>query len=64
MKVMIVRQDADAVISLPVRPCLYRNPILCGTSVGYYAACAIDEEALIFRGFRNDLNLAMARQVK
>jgi glucosamine--fructose-6-phosphate aminotransferase (isomerizing) len=37
---------------------------MAGHLWGYYAACAIDEEALIFREFRNNLNLAMARQVK
>jgi glucosamine--fructose-6-phosphate aminotransferase (isomerizing) len=57
---------ADAVISLPVAA--MPLPVILNTMAGhlwgYYAACAIDEEALIFRGFRNDLNLAMARQVK
>ncbi len=57
---------ADAVISLPVAA--MPLPVILNTMAGhlwgYYAACAIDEEARIFREFRNDLNLAMARQVK
>jgi glucosamine--fructose-6-phosphate aminotransferase (isomerizing) len=57
---------ADAVIPIPVAS--MPLPVILNTMAGhlwgYYAACAIDEEALIFRGFRNDLNLAMARQVK
>ena len=57
---------ADAVIPIPAAP--MPLPVILNTMAGhlwgYYAACAIDEEALIFRGFRNDLNLAMARQVK
>ncbi|MCX6224680.1 MAG: SIS domain-containing protein, partial [Bacteroidia bacterium] len=57
---------ADAVISLPVAA--MPLPVILNTMAGhlwgYYAACAIDEEARIFREFRNDLNLAMSRQVK
>jgi glucosamine--fructose-6-phosphate aminotransferase (isomerizing) len=57
---------ADAVISLPVAA--MPLPVILNTMAGhlwgYYAARAIDEEALIFREFRNNLNLAMARQVK
>jgi len=57
---------ADAVIPIPVAS--MPLPVILNTMAGhlwgYYAACAIDEEALIFREFRNKLNLAMARQVK
>ncbi len=57
---------ADAVISLPVAA--MPMPVILNTMAGhlwgYYAACAIDEEALIFREFRSKLNLAMARQIK
>ena len=57
---------ADAVIPIPVAS--MPLPVILNTMAGhlwgYYAACAIDEEALIFREFRNNLNLAMARQVK
>jgi glucosamine--fructose-6-phosphate aminotransferase (isomerizing) len=57
---------ADAVISLPVAA--MPLPVILNTMAGhlwgYYAARVIDEEARIFREFRNDLNLAMARQVK
>jgi glucosamine--fructose-6-phosphate aminotransferase (isomerizing) len=57
---------ADAVIPIPVAP--MPLPVIlnamAGHLWGYYAACAIDEEALIFKEFRNNLNLAMARQVK
>jgi glucosamine--fructose-6-phosphate aminotransferase (isomerizing) len=37
---------------------------MAGHLWGYYAACGINEEALIFKEFRNNLNLAMAQQVK
>ena len=57
---------ADVVIPIPVAP--MPLPVILNTMAGhlwgYYAACAIDEEALIFREFRNNLNLAMARLVK
>ena len=57
---------ADVVIPIPVAP--MPMPVILNTMAGhlwgYYAACAIDEEALIFRGFRNNLSLAMARQTK
>ena len=57
---------ADAVIHLPVAP--MPLPVILNTMAGhlwgYYAACAIDEEALIFREFRNNLNVAMAKQAK
>lgn len=57
---------ADAVIPIPVAP--MPMPVILNTMAGhlwgYYAACAIDEEALVFREFRNNLSLAMARQSK
>jgi len=57
---------ADAVIPIPVAP--MPLPVIlnamAGHLWGYYAACAINEEALMFREFRNNLNLAMARQAK
>ena len=57
---------ADTVITIPVAP--MPMPVILNTMAGhlwgYYAACAIDEEALIFREFRNNLNLAMAGHVK
>ena len=57
---------ADAVIPIPVAP--MPMPVILNTMAGhlwgYYAACAIDEEALIFREFRNNLNLSMAQHVK
>ena len=57
---------ADAVISLPVAP--MPLPVILNTMAGhlwgYYAACGINKEALIFKEFRNSLNLAMAEQTK
>ncbi len=57
---------ADAVIPIPVAP--MPLPVILNTMAGhlwgYYAACGINEEALIFKEFRNNLNLAMAQQVK
>ncbi len=57
---------ADAVISLP--SCAMPLPVILNTMAGhlwgYYAACAINDEALFFRKFRNSLNLAMAEQIK
>ena len=57
---------ADAVIPIPVAP--MPLPVILNTMAGhlwgYYAACGINEEALIFKEFRNSLNLAMAQQVK
>jgi len=57
---------ADAVIPIPVAP--MPLPVIlnamAGHLWGYYAACAINEEALMFREFRNNLNVAMARQAK
>jgi glucosamine--fructose-6-phosphate aminotransferase (isomerizing) len=57
---------ADAVIPLPV--CAMPLPVILNTMAGhlwgYYAACGIDNEALLFREFRNRLNLAMAGQIK
>ena len=57
---------ADAVIPIPVAP--MPLPVILNTMAGhlwgYYAACGINEEAIIFKEFRNSLNLAMAQQVK
>ena len=57
---------ADAVIPIPAAP--MPLPVILNTMAGhlwgYYAACCINEEALIFKEFRNSLSLAMARQVK
>ena len=57
---------ADAVIPLP--SCAMPLPVILNTMAGhlwgYYAACGIDDEALIFREFRGRLNLAMAEQIK
>ena len=57
---------ADAVIPIPAAP--MPLPVILNTMAGhlwgYYAACGINEEALIFKEFRNSLNLAMAQQVK
>ncbi len=57
---------ADAVISLPSSP--MPLPVILNTMAGhlwgYYAACAINDEALVFRKFRHSLNLAMAEQIK
>jgi len=57
---------ADAVIPIPTAP--MPLPVILNTMAGhlwgYYAACSINREASIFKGFRNDLNLAMAQQVK
>jgi glucosamine--fructose-6-phosphate aminotransferase (isomerizing) len=57
---------ADAVIPIPSAS--IPLPVILNTMAGhlwgYYAACAIDKEALIFREFRNHLNLALAEQAK
>jgi glucosamine--fructose-6-phosphate aminotransferase (isomerizing) len=57
---------ADAVIPIPSAS--MPLPVILNTMAGhlwgYYAACAIDKEALIFREFRNRLNLALAEHVK
>jgi glutamine---fructose-6-phosphate transaminase (isomerizing) len=57
---------ADAVIPIPLAA--MPLPVILNTMAGhlwgYYAACSINKEANIFKGFRNDLNLAMAQQVK
>ena len=57
---------ADAVIPIPAAP--MPLPVILNTMAGhlwgYYAACGINEEALIFKEFRNSLSLAMAQQVK
>lgn len=59
-------KTADAVISLPAAP--MPLPVILNTMAGhlwgYYAACRINKEALIFKEFRNSLNLTMAEQVK
>ena len=57
---------ADAVIYIPAA----RMPLpvilntMAGHLWGYYAACGINEEALVFKEFRNNLSLAMATQDK
>ena len=57
---------ADSVIPIPASS--MPMPVILNTMAGhlwgYYAACDIDKEALIFREFRNRLNLSMAEQVK
>jgi glutamine---fructose-6-phosphate transaminase (isomerizing) len=55
---------ADAVIPIPVSfgPLPVILNTMAGHLWGYFAACAIDQEAHIFREFRNRLNLAMTRQ--
>lgn len=57
---------ADSVIPVPVAP--MPLPVILNTMAGhlwgYYAACSINQEAHIFKEFRNDLNLAIAEQVK
>jgi glutamine---fructose-6-phosphate transaminase (isomerizing) len=57
---------ADAVIPISAAP--MPLPVILNTMAGhlwgYYAACNINKEAVIFKEFRNDLNLAMAQQVK
>ncbi|HUN54054.1 MAG TPA: SIS domain-containing protein [Smithella sp.] len=57
---------ADAVIPIPVAT--MPLPVILNTMAGhlwgYYAACAINKEALIFKEFRNGLNLAVTEQVK
>lgn len=57
---------ADAVIHLPSAP--LPLPVILNTMAGhlwgYYAACGINSEALVFREFRNSLNLAMTGQGK
>lgn len=57
---------ADAVIPVPAAP--MPLPVILNTMAGhlwgYYAACSINREAIIFKEFRNDLNLLMTEQVK
>ncbi len=57
---------ADAVIPIPSAS--MPLPVILNTMAGhlwgYYAACAIDKEALVFREFRNRLNLALTEQAK
>ncbi|MFA5323149.1 MAG: SIS domain-containing protein, partial [Smithella sp.] len=52
---------ADTVISVPAAP--MPLPVILNTMAGhlwgYYAACSINREALIFKEFRNSLNLLM-----
>lgn len=59
-------QIADAVISVPVAPAPL--PVILNTMVGhlwgYYAACAIDEEAQIFREFRGRLAKELAQKTQ
>ncbi|MDZ4163924.1 MAG: SIS domain-containing protein, partial [Smithellaceae bacterium] len=57
---------ADSIIHVPAAP-LPLSVILntlAGHLWGYYAACAIDEDALFLREFRGRLNLAMEEQDK
>jgi len=58
-------KTADAVISVPAAP--MPLPVILNTMAGhlwgYYAACRINKEALLFKEFRNSLNLAMTEQV-
>lgn len=57
---------ADAVIYIPAA----RMPLpvilntMAGHLWGYYAACGINEEALIFKEFRNNLSMVTTRQDK
>lgn len=57
---------ADAVIYVPAAP--MPLPVILNTMAGhlwgYYAACSINREAVIFKEFRNDLNLLMTEQMK
>ncbi|MCX5848841.1 MAG: SIS domain-containing protein [Deltaproteobacteria bacterium] len=57
---------ADAVIPVPAAP--MPLPVILNTMAGhlwgYYAACSINKEAVLFKEFRNSLNLAMAEQIK
>jgi glucosamine--fructose-6-phosphate aminotransferase (isomerizing) len=59
-------KTADAVISVPAAP--MPLPVILNTMAGhlwgYYAACRINKEALLFKEFRNSLNLTMVEQVK
>ncbi|MGV8058627.1 MAG: SIS domain-containing protein [Smithellaceae bacterium] len=57
---------ADAVIHLPssAMPLPVILNTMAGHLWGYYAACGINDEALVFREFRNSLNLAMVKQIK
>ncbi len=58
--------SADAVVELPASsgtlPVILNA--LAGHLWGYYAACAIDAEAQIFREFRNQFNGVLAAQIK
>ena len=59
-------QVADAVIGIPVAPAPL--PVILNTMAGhlwgYYAACAIDEEAQIFREFRGRLATELTKEHK
>ena len=59
-------QIADAVIAIPVAPAPL--PVILNTMAGhlwgYYAACAIDEEAQIFREFRSRLSTELMQRTK
>ena len=59
-------QSADAVIAIPVAPSPL--PVILNTMAGhlwgYYAACAIDEEAQIFREFRSQLSAELVERTK
>ena len=59
-------QIADAVIAIPVAPSPL--PVILNTMAGhlwgYYAACAIDEEAQIFREFRSRLSAEFMERTK
>lgn len=57
---------ADAVIELPRAPLpmpVILN-VVAGHLWGYYAACAIDDDAIFFREFRSRLNMATTEQSK
>ena len=59
-------QVADAVIAIPVAPSPL--PVILNTMAGhlwgYFAACAIDEEAQIFREFRGRLAAALKQRTQ
>jgi glutamine---fructose-6-phosphate transaminase (isomerizing) len=57
---------ADAVIAIPraAMPLPVILNTVAGHLWGYYAACKIDEEAILFREFRSRLNLTMIDQAR
>ncbi len=57
---------ADAVIPIPRAPLPLPTILntVAGHLFGYYAACAIDEDALYLRTFKNRLNFAMVDQAR